>query len=173
MTTNWTKRCAEMDETSCARFTNEAKTNGFHVRKSTKIEDMGHVDYFLTKNGKTIAVDLKSQKRGVENGLFLIELLNVRGDLGWLFGKADFIVFDTPQGFQFVNRSALYLKMRAIFGFYVSKAGIAFDKRATYTSSPQEAIAPACYKREDRKFEAVTYIRGETIQDLFINFSCF
>ena len=173
MTTNWLNRCAEMDSDSCARFTTEAKASGFNVRKSTKVEDMGHVDYFLTKNGKTFAVDLKSQKRGVEDGLFLIELLNVRGDLGWLFGKAEFIVFDTPQGFQFVTRSLLYLRMRAIFGFYASKSGVAFDKRTTYTSSPQEAIAPACYCREDRPKERISYVRGETIQDLFINFSCF
>lgn len=170
MNAQWQNRCNEMDSDSCARFTNEAKARGFHVRKASQVEDMGHVDYFLTKDGKTYPVDLKSQKRGVDEGLFLIELLNVRGDLGWLFGKAEFIVFDTPQGFQFVNRSALYLKVRTIFGFYVSKAGIAFDKRTTYTSSPQSAIAPACYRREDRPKEAICYVRGETIQDLFLDF---
>lgn len=148
-----------MDELSCDKFVREMKTRGYSVSKSNFANDaFRHIDYILTKDGKTITVDLKSQKRGQSSGLFLIELLNVRGDLGWLFGKATHICFDTEKGFLFVNRSALYRTVQRIFGFYASKSGVAFDKRTTFVSTPEAAIAPTVYCRSDRPREAVSFI---------------
>ena len=154
-----------MDEISCQSFYATMKAAGWNVRPASENEDkFQHIDYHISRNGKNVKIELKSQKRGTESNLFLIELLGITGQLGWLFGKADLVCFDCGEsGFLFVNRSKLYLKIREIFGFYVSKAGISFDKRTQVVDRPQDAIAPLIYRRSDRKLEAICYISKDIL----------
>lgn len=58
---------------------------------STKEQDVfEHWDF-------SVRFDVKSIPKNNRN-LYCIELKNVRGNDGWLNGKADFIAFDTPYG---------------------------------------------------------------------------
>ena len=61
---------------------------------------------FIGKNGKEIFIDIKSIKFNDEN-YNLIEFRNNRGNDGWIFGKADYIAFETNNSFLVVDRIKL------------------------------------------------------------------
>ena len=91
------------------RFVRAARAVGLKVSKSSDMEDMhDHVDYWL-------AVEDSSTKWGVDvkgNNLpdeIWCEFKNVRGNDGWLYGRATIIAFDMPEegGFAIVNREDL------------------------------------------------------------------
>ena len=57
------------------------------VRSNAQQDIHDHIDYFVND----YSVDVKSNKD--ENSIWL-ELVNVTGKKGWLYGKADYIAFD-------------------------------------------------------------------------------
>lgn len=74
---------------------------GGTVKKASREEDMyNHIDLYWELNGKTYSYDVKSAKKNsrADNkpnyDINWIELKNVRGNKGWLFGKADYIAFE-------------------------------------------------------------------------------
>lgn len=74
---------------------------GGTVQILSKYQDMyDHIDIIWTYNNRTFTFDIKSAKknRRADNtpdyNINWVELKNVRGNPGWLFGKADYIAFE-------------------------------------------------------------------------------
>lgn len=76
---------------------------------SSEQQDMfDHIDVIADGKG----YDVKAAKRinrhsDIDYNYHWVELRNVRGDFGWLFGKADFIVFETEFWWVIVDREKL------------------------------------------------------------------
>jgi len=86
----------------------------YHPRKSTFNENIrNHFDIVYTKGDKTIKIDVKACKRlnrkdtNTNQDIIWIELRNVNGNKGWLYGEADYIVFERENEFVFVDRKEL------------------------------------------------------------------
>ena len=68
---------------------------------------------FRSKGGFNFTVDVKAMKRIDRNDptpqdkYVFVEFKNVKGRNGWLYGKANFIAFQTHQGFLLVQRKGL------------------------------------------------------------------
>jgi Holliday junction resolvase len=88
-------------------------SEGFSVREATLKEQMTHVDFIVTFNNQVTRYEVKSRKKINRNDnkfqdeLIWIEIQNVRGDLGWLYGSADYIVFEREKDFVVVDREKL------------------------------------------------------------------
>jgi hypothetical protein len=86
---------------------------GFPVREATMAEQMSHCDFIVDKNNKLIRYEVKARKRisrsdtEYQDDLVWIEIQNVRGDLGWLYGVADYVVFERAKDFVVVDRQKL------------------------------------------------------------------
>jgi len=79
-------------------------------RKATEQEDIfKHFD-LMTEEGETYDVKaLKAVKRGgmYQEGYHYVEIKNVNGDLGWMYGDADYIAFECWDYFIVVDRFKL------------------------------------------------------------------
>jgi len=100
-------------EQECAILLRQA---GFPVKRTTESEDIkDHIDLIILCNLDEIdhiyriGVDVKGNKIYHDEGedYRFVELKNVKGELGSLYGKSHFIAFQEPDGFLFVNRSQL------------------------------------------------------------------
>lgn len=95
-------------------FYNVATKKGFVVKESSKYENINkHIDFHITKNNKTFSVDVKAKKRIKRNDhkgnseFIWIELNNVKGNNGWIFGSQDLIAFEQENEYIIVNRNSL------------------------------------------------------------------
>lgn len=104
-------------------FEKICKANGMTVKHASKIDDMTrHFDFFVRPwnaldIGRTSArVEVKAMKcprRGLppDETLIYVELVNVIGKLGWVFGDADILAFEQPcDRFLLVKREELARK---------------------------------------------------------------
>lgn len=117
------------------------------ARKSSKEEDMYmHVDYWHDDQG----VDVKGNNMPDE---IWVEMKNVNGHKGWLFGEATTIAFDMPEvtGFVVVDRSELvdYCRDNVDFTSLVTK----------------EEAYKRCYRRKDR-MDLITKLALQDLQEL-------
>lgn len=93
------------------------KEFGGKFKQSSKSSDMfDHIDYeYTTRTGKVITLDFKSLKYvakpvdddSAEDAFNIVELTAVNGSNGWLFGKADYICFETSDSWLWVPRLKL------------------------------------------------------------------
>lgn len=82
--------------------------------KATEYQNkVEHIDYFMQVKGHNASVDVKSWKHDAEN--FIIEFVSY-GKLGWLYGKADYIAFETPdeQNFMMFKREELVMLVKRL-----------------------------------------------------------
>lgn len=90
------------------KFVAACKARGYQTTKSSRDEDIHlHIDYYVMRNGrKTVSVDVKG---GNHPNVIWVEFKNVRGNAGWMYGKADWIAFEIAEvgGFAMVLRSEL------------------------------------------------------------------
>ena len=96
------------------KFVSIAERKGYEVKKSTRNQDMyDHIDLYLTKNEITVSLDVKAKKKinrydsNSQSDYTYVEFQNVRGNKGWLYGKADIIAFETDDTFVLVEREGL------------------------------------------------------------------
>jgi len=118
-----------------------------NARKSSMSEDINmHIDYWHDD----IGVDVKGNNLPDE---IWVEMKNVQGKPGWVFGDARFIAFDMPEvhGFVIVDRSELqqYCRENVDFSGLVSKS---------------EAYK-RCYQRKDRN-DLITKLVLQDLKDL-------
>jgi hypothetical protein len=94
-----------MDE-STERYHGSCLSAGLTIKKATKKQDIGHVDFII--NGET--VDLKGLKNSTREGKILLEFFNVRGKTGWCNEKGTplWIAFDLGAFFLHVKNIDLY-----------------------------------------------------------------
>ncbi len=92
-----------------------SKTLGGLCEKSKDKEDIeDHIDFWWDspKKGK-IGIDVKGIKKGkrtdtnYDDSIHWLELKNVHGKPGWLYGKAEYIAFRTKSRIIFVKREKL------------------------------------------------------------------
>lgn len=95
-------------------FKSIAKRRGYKVTDSTKTQDIyDHVDLFIEKESLRISFDVKAMKKisrkdsSSQDELIYVEFKNVRGNPGWLYGKATCIAFETQDSFILVERKGL------------------------------------------------------------------
>jgi hypothetical protein len=169
-------------------FENLCRAKGWSFKRSSKHEDMKlHIDGFVTIYNKgravrTFSVDLKGDKytsranNGIKDCLCqYIEFLNVQGDRGWLFGKAEYIACLNE------NQDGFYLiPMKDLIGFCedlfcVSLKGKVSEIGRLLTSvgceknlwtSNVECAMHKLYHRRDRLDEIVTQINMDDIKGL-------
>jgi hypothetical protein len=90
-------------------------TLGGTCQKSSKNEDVyDHIDFWWDspKKGR-IGVDVKGLKKSkrddkeYDDSINWLEFKNVQGNIGWLYGKADYIAFKTKASILFVKLDKL------------------------------------------------------------------
>lgn len=100
-------------------------TFGGKCKKSTKHEDIyDHIDFWWDSPRKgRIGVDVKGIKKNnrlddyYDDTIQWLELQNVKGYPGWLYGKAEYIAFRTMSSIIFVKRDKLLsFALKAIKG---------------------------------------------------------
>ena len=118
---------------------------GWKISASTQQENIhDHWDYLIEKDDKQYKVEVKSKKRinrtdaSEQDNFIWVELQNVRGETGWLFGKADLIAFEQEKTFLFVKKPDLLKTVNKKVDL-VAKV-----------KSPKDAVYKI-YKREGRK----------------------
>lgn len=103
-------RSSEIGSIASSKFLKSAEKHGWCVVESSVSEDrMKHIDCFISKDGLTYSVDVKSIKRRSRHGefsedLLWVELVGITGHRGWIFGEADLIAFQRSYGFDLVPR---------------------------------------------------------------------
>jgi hypothetical protein len=113
-------KCSKEGHSAEDLFESIAASKNYIITRSTKSENMHkHIDMFLegkdqkTQEKKIISVDIKASKRTSRKDKNFnyewvwVEIKNVQGRNGWLFGEADFIVFEQEEDFLLVSRKAL------------------------------------------------------------------
>ena len=97
-----------------ATFFDEAKERGYDIKKSNSHDDMyKHIDFYLKKGGQSFSVDVKGRKKihrksnSFDDIHTWVEFKNVRGKPGWLYGDADYIVFEQESRYIFIDRKDL------------------------------------------------------------------
>jgi hypothetical protein len=120
------------------------------IRKATKEEDIKeHWDVEVKVNDDIVKVDVKAVKNESRHEAFpnenfhWIEIQNVRGDDGWLYGKSDLIAFETIDYFILVGT----LKLRRFL-----------EKKLNYTKKTIKDIVTtnskdpySFYRRKERE----------------------
>jgi hypothetical protein len=95
-------------------FTDVAIARGWSVKDSTPYQDMKHhIDVIATKDNLVCTFDIKARKKiaradeSAQDEWLYVEFQNVRGNDGWLYGKANFIAFELSEAFLIVHRRSL------------------------------------------------------------------
>lgn len=112
--------CAEQGQSAEELFLSMAQSRNYIVKKATRNQNIyDHIDFYLTGRNKetkkdhTITVDIKARKKTsrkdskYNDSWVWVEIKNVQGRDGWLYGKCDFIAFEQPNYFLLVPRKTL------------------------------------------------------------------
>ena len=106
-------------------FSEIAKSKGYIVHSSSYIERQNNIDLILEgqNGGKTskVSIDIKKKNGKSSNSWVWLEYQTSKGKKGWIYGAAQFIVFETSNSFIFVNRQKL-------LNFLSSNSLVAWDK---------------------------------------------
>ena len=111
--------CAKRGKYAEDCFVDTALSLRYKVRKATREEQYRHIDYILTgihpvsKKEISVSVDVKGKKKHNRKGQYTtdiwiwLEMRNVQGKPGWIFGDAHFIAFERNGDFVVVKRESL------------------------------------------------------------------
>ncbi len=121
-------------------FARIAARLGWTVTPAPKEADIHeHWDFEIEKDGYKRRVEVKAMKRearnddGLQSQWVWIEFRNVRGEAGWLFGKANWIAFETEDSFVIVDRHDLYQLVRKVVDRDAKVKSARDAKYKTYT----------------------------------------
>lgn len=103
------KKEGEFAQTLCNTF------GGYAVPSDPKTDMNDHIDiiWYYQEGKKPVTIDVKSIKRDGRHDSKLnpdiqwIELKNVNGKEGWLYGKADYIAFEGENDWLMIQRKTL------------------------------------------------------------------
>jgi len=114
--------------TAETKFKELAVNLGFTVTNATREENMfDHIDFYVKKGSFYTSLDVKAEKKisrkdyDVQSNFLWIELTNVNGDFGWVYGKSEYIAFETGEGFMLVKTELLreYIETKCNYDVYV------------------------------------------------------
>ena len=95
-------------------FVDEAIRRGYETKVASAQQNMyDHIDLILTKEGETFTVDIKARRTGTDKSKgfddlwTVVEFKNTMGDSGWLYSKANYIVFEREKDFVFADTKEL------------------------------------------------------------------
>ena len=96
-------------------FKKEAIKRGYKIKKSDSQSDMyKHIDFYMSsEDSPPFSVDVKGRKKAARKSnsyddvYTWVEFDNVRGNKGWLYGEADYIVFEQVNKYIFIDRENL------------------------------------------------------------------
>jgi hypothetical protein len=155
---DFNKQCAIQGNQAEEAFKEILLSRGFKVRDADGVEQRNHVDLISTENNKNVRYDVKARKKVsrsdevYQDELVWVELLNVRGDLGWVYGSSDYLVFEREKDFIVVSREKL--------ADFIQKT-CNFRKEAQHSSD-----ALYCkYQRKGRK-DLITLIKNSDIESI-------
>lgn len=97
----------EAGQSAEKRFVRVCKFIGYDCIPSNKSDNIKeHIDFIINRNGEYLGVDVKGLNKA---DCIWVELRNVQGKPGWIYGGADYIAFDMVdmKGFAIVSRSEL------------------------------------------------------------------
>jgi hypothetical protein len=121
-------------------FVTLAQREGWSVTPAPREANIHeHWDFEIVKDGCRRKVEVKALKRQSRGDYTLnqnwvwIEFRNPRGEAGWLFGKSNWIAFETETSFLIVDRHDLYQLVRRVVDRTVSAASARDAKYKTYT----------------------------------------
>ena len=134
-------------------FAKTAKDLGWDVAKVPDDTDMvDHIDFVITWGdpmnpaypSASYGVDVKAKNTAEKGEETWIEIRNVNGDGGWLYGKADMIAFAQDDRFMLVERD----KLQAFIEEKVEREYVTLAHQALYK----------VYTRKDRK-DMITLVK--------------
>lgn len=128
------------------RFYDSCKAAGKNIKKSSANHDIyKHIDFLVDE----VSFDVKGLKQSQKEGKILLELLNVKGQMGWCNNKEtpQYIAFDFGGFFLCVCNKDLYkfVKSKCDLNYFVDKI--------------EDSIYKA-YRRKDR-MDLITLIKLE------------
>ena len=104
----------KIGDTAEKKFEKICRTKNYEIMKANKEQNIReHWDYKVTGPNHQRLVDVKAAKKITRTDKApsydwtWIEIRNVRGDEGWIKGKADLIAFEQKDGFIVVERELL------------------------------------------------------------------
>lgn len=106
-------KCLEIGLSAEESLKKIAESKKVTIEKSSRFHDMKeHFDYFFHYADESKKVEVKAMKKLSRSGeqqdeWIWVEFKNVRGNEGWLYGKADLIAFEFKEHFLFVKREEL------------------------------------------------------------------
>jgi hypothetical protein len=141
-------------------FENLAELKGYSPKKARnmRIPYVTHILKGKGRGGKSveIKVDLKKIKNKKQSQDWLwVEFQNAEGKPGWIYGQADFVVFERTKDFIFVNRKELLDWCSGSQKIRYDLPFVTLAKKAKYR----------IYKREGMK-EEITQILVDDIKTL-------
>jgi hypothetical protein len=109
------KDSLELGQGAESSFAQSAIKHGWTVEPASEDSNIDeHFDYIMSKDDKSLKVEVKSRKRmgrsdsDVQDQYVWVEIHGVRkDDQGWLYGKADLIAFEMTNSFRIVRRADL------------------------------------------------------------------
>ena len=94
-------------------FIKTAEAQGYTVAIASDDVNMNkHIDLYLTKNNKTVSVDVKARRtsnkgKGFDDLWIVVEFLNTMGNKGWLYGESDYFVFEREHDYVWCDTKEL------------------------------------------------------------------
>lgn len=129
-------KCSREGHSAEDLFCTMASNRGYITEKSSREDNMHkHIDYTLEGKNKKVTVDIKARKRTsrrdkkFNDEWVWIEIKNVQGKKGWLYGEADFIVFETEDSFVLAPRKSLISLVNSEVRFDLSLVDRAFQAK--------------------------------------------
>lgn len=109
------KDSLELGRRAESSFARSAIKHGWTIEPASEDGNKNeHFDYLMSKDGRSLKVEVKSRKRmgradfRVQDAFVWVEIHGVRkDDQGWLYGGADLIAFELADSFRLVRRSDL------------------------------------------------------------------
>lgn len=168
---NYLARCAKIETNSIAAFKSFLKNILWQFGSETdaKTDMEKHIDcYVYGIAGAKTSVDIKGLKREISQGRVLVELQNVQGRRGWLFGQADLIAFQiSDYDFLMVPRNALFKLAKSVCGFDVfTKGNFTVVMKGQQVSDINACNGTSWYCRPDRPKEKVVFLPLEEIKKI-------
>ncbi len=151
------KDSLELGQKAESSFAKSAIKHGWMIEPASEDSNKNeHFDYIMSKEDKSLRVEVKSRKRmgrkdsDVQDEYVWIELHGVRkNDQGWLHGKADLIAFELKYSFRIVRRTDLLDLVEKLVDF---NAKVGESREALYK----------LYSRSDRS-DSLTIIRAKDL----------